>query len=329
MNGFVDEAVIEVSSGSGGPGAVHFRREKYVPRGGPDGGDGGKGGDAVFFVSRHLKTLSHLKMRRVFRAEDGRRGGGQRKHGRDGADARIPVPPGTLLRDPETGQVLKDFGTGPEEPWVFLKGGIGGRGNWHFATPTRQTPRYAQPGLPGQSARLQAELAIIADIGLVGLPNSGKSTLLSVLTNARPKIGSYPFTTRVPNIGVLRRDETEVVIADIPGIIEGASEGAGLGLKFLRHISRTKTLLYCVDLGEAGAEQTVEVLSKELAAYSEELAGKPRILLGTKLDLQEAPQRLVRLGERYAGEQVLGVSALTRTGLPELAERLLQLAQKP
>ena len=323
MNGFVDEAIIEVASGSGGPGAVHFRREKHVPRGGPDGGDGGRGGDVVFTVSPHLKTLSHLKMRRIFKAEDGRPGGGQRKHGRDGANAEVKVPPGTLVRDPDSGEVLRDFAEDPGEPWVFQPGGLGGKGNTHFKSSTRQTPRFAQPGIEGRSARLKVELAIIADIGLVGLPNSGKSTLLSVLTNARPKIGSYPFTTRVPNIGVLRREEVEVVLADIPGIIEGASEGAGLGLKFLKHISRTRVLLYCLDLGDESCLQTVEVLQAELAAYDAELARKPRLLLGTKLDLEGAADRLELLARRFPADTVLGVSALTHAGLQGLADRLL------
>ncbi len=326
MNGFVDEAIIEVVSGSGGPGSVHFRREKHVPRGGPDGGDGGRGGDVVFSVSPHLKTLSHLKMRRVFRAEDGRPGGGQRRHGRDGANAEIRVPPGTLVRDPGTGEVLRDFAENPQESWVFLPGGMGGKGNAQFATSTRQTPRFAQPGIAGRTARLQVELAIIADVGLVGLPNSGKSTLLSVLTNARPKIGNYPFTTRVPNIGVLRREEAEVVLADIPGIIEGASGGAGLGLKFLKHISRTRTLLYCIDLGDEDFLQAVGVLQAELAAYDEGLVRKPRLLLGTKLDLEGAAGRLAQLEAVCPDDPVLGVSALTRVGLQELANRLLLFA---
>lgn len=328
MIGFVDEAVIEVASGSGGPGSVHFRREKFVPKGGPDGGDGGKGGDVVFVLSRHLKTLSHLKMKRSFRAENGRPGAGNRRHGRDGRDAVIPVPPGTLIRDPQTGEVVKDFADDSEVSWVFLKGGAGGKGNWHFATPTRQVPRYAQPGLPGLTVRVQVELNLIADVGLVGFPNAGKSTLLSVLTNAHPKIGSYPFTTRIPNIGVLRRDDREALLADIPGIIEGASQGAGLGLKFLKHVSRTRALLYCIDLGDPGCLPTVQVLEAEMRAYSAELARKPRTILGTKLDLDGASERLQGLRDRYPRERVLGVSALSRLGLRELEAHLLEMAGK-
>ena len=325
MNGFVDETTIVVSSGSGGDGCVSFRREKYVPRGGPDGGDGGRGGSVVFTVRSNLKTLSHLKMKRIFRAADGGRGSGQRMHGSDGADVEVPVPPGTLVRDPATGEQLADL-TDDGSRFLFLRGGRGGKGNSHYATSTNQAPRFAQKGVPGETRELRVELHLIADVGLVGLPNAGKSTLLSILTNARPRIADYPFTTRTPNLGLLRAGEKDVIIADIPGIIEGASEGRGLGLQFLRHIERCAALLYLLDLGSDECVATVAVLDAELERYAAVLRGKPRILVGTKMDLDGGPARLADLAAAFPGERVMGISAFTREGLPELSRAIFSLA---
>lgn len=321
---FVDETLIEVSSGDGGAGVVHFRREKFVPRGGPDGGDGGNGGDAVFLVQRNLKTLSALRMRRVFRAENGRPGGAKRMHGRRGEDVEITVPPGTILREADTGRVLKDL-TEENERWVFLEGGRGGRGNARFATSTRQAPRFSEPGRAGRSATVRAELALIADVGFVGKPNAGKSTLLSVLTNSRPKIGDYPFTTKIPHIGVMEAGETQVLLADIPGIIEGASHGAGLGLRFLRHVARTRLLAFLIDLGDPDPACSLEVLVRELEAYGRGLADRPRLIVGTKLDLPESRERLEALRRELPGEDVAGVSAVSTEGLGELRARLLRM----
>ena len=289
MDGFVDETTIVVSSGSGGDGAVSFRREKYVPRGGPDGGDGGKGGDVVFTVKQNLKTLSHLKQKRNFKAGNGGRGMGQRMHGKDGDDAIVTVPPGTMLRDPETGAPVADL-TRDGETFVYLRGGRGGKGNSHYATSINQAPRYAQKGIEGELRELKAELHLIADIGLVGMPNAGKSTLLSVLTNAHPAIGDYPFTTRTPNLGLLRLPERDVILADIPGIIEGASHGRGLGLKFLRHIERCAALLFLVDLSSPDCPGTVRLLEAELETYSHALASRPRLVVGTKMELPESTE---------------------------------------
>jgi GTPase len=324
VNGFVDETTIVVTSGNGGDGAVSFRREKFVPRGGPDGGDGGKGGDVVFTVRTNLKTLSHLKQKRVFKATSGGRGAGQKMHGKDGADMVIPVPPGTVIRDPETGETLADL-TRDGEQFVFLRGGRGGKGNSHYATSVNQAPRYAQKGIEGVTRELKAELHLIADIGLVGMPNAGKSTLLSVLTNARPLIGDYPFTTRTPSLGLLRQGERDLIIADIPGIIEGAAEGRGLGLRFLRHVERCAALLYLVDLSAPDCPSTVRVLEQELARYAGALAHRPRLIVGTKTDLAEAGEGLASLAAAFPGERVLGVSSFAREGLTELKKAALGL----
>jgi GTP-binding protein len=324
VNGFVDETTIVVSSGSGGNGAVSFRREKYVPRGGPDGGDGGRGGDVVLTVRSNLKTLSHLKQKRVFKAADGGRGAGQKMHGKDGGDAVIPVPPGTVLKDRETGELVADL-TREGERLVLLRGGRGGKGNSHYATAVNQAPRYAQDGIAGKSRELTAELHLIADIGLVGLPNAGKSTLLSVLTNAHPKIAAYPFTTKTPGLGLLRFAGRDVILADIPGIIEGASQGRGLGLRFLRHIERCSALLYLVDLTGSDCAETVGVLAAELATYSEAIVRRPRLLVGTKLDLPGAQEGLTALASALRPERVLGISAFSQEGLAELKKAVLVL----
>jgi GTP-binding protein len=323
---FVDEAVIEVCSGNGGNGVVHFRRQKYIPRGGPDGGDGGDGGDALFIVRDNLKTLSHLKMRRVFRAENGKPGGGQRKSGRRGRDVEIPVPPGSLIKDADTGSLLQDMAAG-EGHWLFARGGRGGRGNWHFRTSTRQAPRFAESGKKGICRRLLVELAIIADIGLVGRPNAGKSTLLSVLTNSRPRIGAYPFTTKTPNIGVCRMYDREFVLADIPGIIEGASRGAGLGLQFLKHISRTNLVLFLIDLLDGDPEDTYHMLEAELGSYSPELVRKTRLVVGTKMDLEGSRDRLSALKASLGDQPCLGVSAVSGYGMEELGRTLAAVAE--
>ena len=324
MNGFVDETTIVVSSGSGGDGAVSFRREKFIPRGGPDGGDGGKGGDVVFIVRSNLKTLSHLKLKRIFKAADGGRGMGQKMHGKDGADAVITVPPGTVIRDGETGAHVADL-TREGESFVFLHGGRGGKGNSHYATSVNQAPRYAQKGIEGETRELRAELHLIADIGLVGMPNAGKSTLLSVLTNAHPLIGDYPFTTRTPNLGLLRLSGRDVIIADIPGIIEGASEGRGLGLKFLRHIERCAALLYLVDLSDPECVGIVHVLEQELATYSDTLSRRPRLIVGTKSDLAEAADGIEALRAAFPAEKLLTVSSFSREGVAELSAASLEL----
>jgi GTP-binding protein len=318
---FVDETTIEVCSGKGGDGAVHFRRDRYVPRGGPDGGDGGDGGDALFIVRANLKTLSHLKMKRLFRGENGLPGRGQRKSGRRGADVEVPVPPGTLIKDADTGALLQDMAS-PSEPWLFARGGCGGRGNWHFRSSTNQAPRFAEPGGKGICRRLLVELALIADVGLVGKPNAGKSTLLSVLTNSHPKIGAYPFTTKIPNIGVCTGYQKEFVLADIPGIIEGASRGAGLGLQFLKHISRTNLVLFLIDLHDEDPAKTYQMLEEELHAYSPDLSGKPRMVVGTKMDLAESENRLISLKAAVDDQPCLGISAVTGYGIPELRAAL-------
>ena len=322
MFGFVDETTIEVCSGNGGPGSVSFRREKYIPKGGPDGGDGGRGGDVVFVVRRNLKTLSHLKMQRVFRAENGESGHGRKKHGRDGKSIVIPVPPGTLIRDKETGAELKDLTN--EEEWLFLRGGRGGQGNTHFATARRQAPRFAQPGEEGVSTVLSVELNLIADVGFVGYPNAGKSTLLSVLTNAHPRIGNWPFTTKIPNLGVMQVHDRELVLADIPGIIEGAAQGAGLGTQFLKHISRTAVLVFLIDLSDENALGAFAVLSSELKSFSASLAQKPRIIVGTKTDILGTDETLKELQKSLPGERVIGISAATRERLSELQEAIFE-----
>jgi GTP-binding protein len=329
---FADEAIIEVSSGRGGNGCAAFRREKYVPMGGPAGGDGGRGGDVVFTVRRNLRTLSHLRRRSSFKAENGRDGEGRSRYGRNGEDTVIPLPPGAVLKNPDTGEVIRDFGRSQDD-FRFLKGGNGGWGNIHFKSSVTQAPRRALPGKEGETVRLKVELQLIADVGLVGFPNAGKSSLLDRLTNARPKIAPYPFTTKIPNLGVLavdssRDDGRDIVIADIPGLIEGASSGAGLGIQFLKHITRTAALAFLIDLSDDRWADAFEVLLGELEAFSGELARKPRIILGTKTDVPESGERLSGLAAKYPGEKVRGISVFSGDGLDGLAGEFLALTEK-
>jgi GTP-binding protein len=330
MEKFTDEALIYVSSGSGGNGCVAFRREKYVPLGGPSGGDGGRGGAVVFEVRRNLRTLAHLRFRQSFKAKNGGDGEGSQRYGRNGEDAVIPVPPGTVIKDAETGEIIRDFGFS-ENRFVFLKGGNGGWGNARFKSSINQAPRKALPGKPGETRRLQVELQALADIGLVGFPNAGKSSLLDRFTNARPRIAPYPFTTKIPNLGVLTLGDRDIVLADIPGLIEGASGGAGLGIRFLKHISRTAALAFLIDLSEDACLEAFDILYKELETFSPELVKKPRILVGTKTDLEDIgenspAERLAMLRLRYPEEIVMGISVFSGDGLGELAAALGKLA---
>lgn len=327
---FADEALITVSSGRGGNGCIAFRREKYIPNGGPNGGDGGKGGDLVFEIKRNLRTLAYLRYRQTFKAKSGGGGEGNKRYGKDGEDCVIPLPPGTILRDADTLEVIKDFGFETEGRWVFLKGGNGGWGNVHFKGPTNQAPRTALPGQDGETRKIRVELNIIADIGFVGFPNAGKSSLLDYYTNARPKIAPYPFTTKIPNLGVLRVDEEQdIILADIPGIIEGASEGHGLGIRFLKHISRSAGLAFLLDLSEENVLESYDKLEFELGEFSEALRDKKRIVIANKLDVPEGPERLAALRADFAVKHpeisIIGISVHNRWGLDEVKDAFIDM----
>jgi GTP-binding protein len=327
---FVDQAKIYVRSGHGGAGAVTFRREKYVARGGPDGGNGGRGGDVVIEASPRVTTLIDLRYRQHQYAGDGHAGGTKNSTGKDGETRLIQVPVGTVVRDLETGEVIADLAE-PEQQLVVAHGGRGGKGNAHFKSATRQTPHFAQPGEPGQAFTLQLELKLLADVGLVGFPNAGKSTLLSVVSHARPKIADYPFTTLEPQLGMVELDEERAfVIADIPGIIEGASEGAGLGHRFLRHIERSAILLFLLDAGpwaDPDPVHALPILQAELTAHAPELRGKARLVVANKLDLV-ADGEVSESLRRYCTEQGLPlypISCATGRGIPALLEAVWPL----
>lgn len=321
MASFVDEVTLTLESGHGGAGAVSFRREKYVPKGGPDGGDGGDGGNVIVRRRENVKTLSHLAGKSSLSAQRGRTGSGRNRHGADGRDLVLDLPPGSVVYDADAGEVLADLAE--QSSTVLLEGGRGGKGNTHFATSTHQAPRFAQDGLPGRRVRARIELRLVADVGLVGLPNAGKSSLLSALSNARPRIGSYPFTTTVPNLGVYRRDGLDVIIADIPGIIEGAAEGHGLGLRFLKHIARTARLLYLIDLTNPDPVSDVRVIEREISTYGEGLESKPRLLVGNKLDVAE-PESVDCFCDAFQADTVLAISVATHEGLRNLGDTLLE-----
>jgi GTP-binding protein len=325
LNRFVDETTITVRSGKGGDGCVSFRREKYVPKGGPDGGDGGRGGNVVFRVDPSLKTLVHLASRKKLKAGNGEQGGGQGRHGKAGENVVIHVPSGTLIRDAESGELLADLHDNVSE-YTVLYGGRGGKGNTHFKSATQRTPRYAESGDFGDERRVLLELRVLADCGLVGPPNAGKSSLLRALTAAHPEVASYPFTTKGPRLGVIHYETEDLVLADIPGIIEGASGGAGLGLRFLRHVSRTRALLILVDLERNDPEEQYRYVLQELEAYDPSLCEKERIILGSKSDLPESRERLKRLLDVAIGERVMGISSEDGTGIAELRSALRDVA---
>ena len=329
---FVDEAVITVEAGAGGNGCLSFRREKYIPRGGPDGGDGGDGGDVVLCADPSLNTLVDFRFRRRFRAERGRHGQGKDRTGRDGADLRIPVPAGTVVVAADTGDSMGEL-TAAGDEMVVARGGRRGLGNARFKSSTNRAPRRTTEGSPGERRELRMELKLLADVGLVGMPNAGKSTLIRAVSAARPKVADYPFTTLIPNLGVVRLgSDRSFVMADVPGLIEGASGGAGLGIRFLRHLSRTRVLLHLVDLAAAfgGADpiEQVLVIERELAAFDPDLARRERWLVPAKLDLVPSAERAETVASLVEGVgwdgPVYPVSALTREGTGTLSEALMR-----
>jgi len=329
---FVDEVRIKVKAGDGGDGAVAWRREKFIPRGGPAGGDGGNGGDVVLAVDPQLTTLLDYRYVREHRAKSGEHGRGSDQNGLSQPTLELRVPPGTLVRDTATGEVLADLAE-PEARFVVAKGGRGGLGNMNFATSTNQAPRYAQQGTKGEERELQLELKLLADVGIVGYPNAGKSTLISRISRARPKIADYPFTTLTPNLGVVGWRGKSFVVADVPGLIEGAHTGAGLGHQFLRHLERCRVLVHLVDPvapGEGrGPRADYDAINRELALYSPELAKKPQVIVVTKMDVPEAGAKLALLEKSFARRKkkpkILAISAVTGKGLDPLLDAVARL----
>jgi GTP-binding protein len=329
---FFDEAIITVQSGNGGRGCLSFRREKYVPRGGPDGGDGGKGGDVILKSTARRRTLYPFQLKRQFKAHNGAHGQGKQKTGRNGQDLVIEIPPGTLVRDADSNEVLKDF-TAADESYTVVRGGKGGLGNARFKTSTNRTPRYAQPGEAGQFRKLKLELKLLADVGIIGLPNAGKSTLISKISSATPKIGDYPFTTLTPTLGVVETGWGEpFVVADIPGLIDGAHQGVGLGTQFLRHIERTRILIHLIDVGTIDPNHPLdayETVNKELKSFDSQLAEKPQVVVLNKMDLPGAQNAADALTAALVDEPVILISAIKKKGLRQLVSRILELLEKP
>ncbi len=324
---FIDEVFITVQSGDGGRGCVSFRREKFIPRGGPDGGDGGKGGDVILQSTSRRRTLYPFRFRRQFKAKNGAHGQGKKKTGKNGESLIVEIPPGTLVNDAETNDLLKDF-TKPGESFIAAAGGRGGQGNSRFKTSTKRAPRYAQPGEPGQFFKLKLELKLLADVGIIGLPNAGKSTLISVLSSATPKIADYPFTTLDPTLGVVQPDQEEpFVVADIPGLIEGAHQGAGLGIRFLRHIERTRILVHLVDASTIDPQNPLasyETINGELAQYNPLLTEKPQILVLNKMDIPGTEQIPAIIQAAVKDRPVMMISAAARKGIEALKLKLIE-----
>ncbi len=327
---FTDRVIIKFSAGKGGNGVVAWRREKYIPKGGPVGGNGGKGGSVILRTEVELPSLESLRNHRIMRAEDGRQGGSSMMAGRKGKDLVVTVPAGTLVKEVKTGRVLYDLTENGQEI-ILCRGGFGGLGNHCFKTPTNQAPSLCTPGKPGQEKEIELELKLIADVGLVGFPNAGKSTFLSAVSFVPVKIGAYPFTTLKPNLAVINQDYETLLLADIPGIIEGASQNRGLGLEFLRHIERTSMLLFILDSsGWEGRKpwDDLEVLQKELHAYDPTLLSKPSLILLNKMDREEAPLLAKEFHQIYPNLEVLEISAAEKTGLQEVLNRLFYIAKQ-
>ncbi len=330
---FIDQVRIKVKAGDGGNGCLAFRREKFVPRGGPSGGDGGRGGDVVLVASQHYNTLLHFRFNPEHTAQRGRHGEGSNRTGHEGTSLDVPVPVGTVVYDADNGDLLHDF-TKPGDRFLAAKGGRGGKGNARFATATHQAPTEHEEGHPGVERRLRLELKLLADVGLVGFPNAGKSTLISRISAARPKIADYPFTTLEPNLGVVSVDDRTFVVADIPGLIEGASTGHGLGTQFLRHIERTRLLVHLVDVSESSGRDPVhdyEVILAELASFSEDMAHKPMIVVASKMDAAQDPARVEALQNRAAqdGWPFFKISAVTGQGIDALIAAIAERVFKP
>ena len=327
---FVDYVKIHVASGKGGSGSSHLHREKYIAKGGPDGGDGGRGGHVIVKGNKNLWTLFHLKFKRHIRAEHGGNGSKQRSTGADGSDEYIEVPLGTVIRDTETQKIIHEI-TEDGKEYLVAEGGMGGRGNWHFKSATNQTPRYSQPGIDGTQVDITLELKVLADVGLVGFPNAGKSTLLSVITAAKPKIADYEFTTLKPNLGIVEyRDFKTFVVADIPGIIEGAAEGRGIGHRFLRHIERNSTLLFLIPADAPNISEQYEILLDELRRYNPEMLDKDRLVAISKSDMLDAELKLEMKHEldKNLGAPYLFISSVAQQGLTELKDRLWEMLNK-
>jgi GTP-binding protein len=322
---FVDYIKVYASSGKGGRGSAHLHREKFITKGGPDGGDGGRGGHIILRGNKDMWTLFHLKFKKHFRAEQGGDGSKSRSTGKDGTDIYVDVPLGTIVRDSETAEIIFEITKNGEER-ILLEGGMGGRGNWHFKSSTNQTPRYAQPGVDGLEGWFQIELKILADVGLVGFPNAGKSTLLSVITAAKPKIADYAFTTLKPNLGIVDyREYKSFVMADIPGIIEGAAEGKGLGHRFLRHIERNSTLLFLIPADSDDIHKEYEILLNELKKHNPELLDKQRLLAISKTDMLDEELQEEIKNELPTGIPFVFISSIAQLGLQELKDKLWKM----
>jgi len=329
---FIDEAIITVCSGDGGRGCVSFRREKFIPRGGPDGGDGGKGGDIVLKTTSRKRTLYQFRYQKHFKAKNGAHGQGKQKTGKNGQNLIIELPPGTLVTDVDTGQVIKDL-VKCDETFLPARGGRGGQGNARFKTSKNRTPRFAQPGEPGETKTLKLELKLLADVGIIGLPNAGKSTLITAVSSARPKIGDYPFTTLFPSLGVVQTGRAEpFVVADIPGLIKGAHKGTGLGIRFLRHIERTRILVHLIDVSAIDINNPMHsynIVNKELAMYNRKLTEKSQIVVLNKIDLPDVREAAKKFQSALKEKQVILISALTGKGIENLNSKIIQLLDRP